>query len=235
MRTTRLTRRLTATTAVGAALAAALVVTPARAGDDGVPFDTQILRNIMGGLGLQRGDEPQIDYHERGPLVLPPGKDLPPPQADASVVANPAWPKDPDIARAKAEAEFERTRNVEAEIDLEQNQHMRPDQMVPGARTNRAALRPAARKTSSTGERRMSPNELGYKGDMFSLKNMFGSTDARDIPHFTGEPERAALTDPPPGYRVPSPAQPYRQGKEKYLPKATDYYSNKGVVDSSTQ
>ena len=108
MRTIRLTRRLTATTAVGAALAAALVVTPARAGDDDVPLDTQILRNIMSGLGLQRGDEPQIDYHERGPLVLPPGKDLPPPQADASVVANPAWPKDPDIARAKAEAEHER-------------------------------------------------------------------------------------------------------------------------------
>ena len=33
MRTIRLTRRLTATTAVGAALAAALVVTPARAGN----------------------------------------------------------------------------------------------------------------------------------------------------------------------------------------------------------
>jgi len=229
MRTTRLTKRLTATTAVGAALAAALVVTPARAGDDGVPFDTQILRSIMGGLGLQRGDEPQIDYHERGPLVLPPGKDLPPPRANASMAANPAWPKDPDIARAKAEAEQDRNRNFGAEMDLEQN-HMTEAQMTPGARKNPALARRISKTTAtSTGDRRMSPEELGYKGGLFS--SMFGNSDTKNDVHFTGEPPRTALTDPPAGYQIPSPAQPYGLNKGPVVPQATDYYSTHGVPD----
>ena len=229
MRTTRLTKRLTATTAVGAALAAALAVTPARAGDDGVPLDIQILRNIMSGLGLQLGDERQIDYHERGPLVLPPAKDLPPPQADASVTANPAWPKDPDIARAKAEAESERTRNFGAEMALEQNS-MTEAQMTPGARTNPALLRRFSKTTvTSTGDRRLSPEELGYKGGLFS--NMFGKADTNNGVRFTGEPPRTALTDPPPGYQIPSPAQPYAINKGPVVPQATDYYSTHGVPD----
>ena len=212
MRTTRLTRRLTATAAVGAALAAALVVTPARAGDDGVPFDTQILRSIMGGLGLQRGDEPQIDYHERGPLVLPPGKDLPPPQADASVVANPAWPKDPDIARAKAEAEFERTRNVEAEIDLEQNHACGQIRWCRARATNRALAPSGAQDHAAPAIGACRRTSSAIKAAC-SAQTCSASSDARATSSFTGEPARTALTDPPPGYQTPSPAQPYRPGQ----------------------
>ncbi len=38
---------------------------------------------------------------------------------------------------------------------------------------------------------------------------------------FTGEPPRASLTDPPPGYQTPSPDQPYGLAPEKkvYVPK----------------
>ena len=32
---------------------------------------------------------------------------------------------------------------------------------------------------------------------------------------FTSEPPRSSLTEPPPGYRTPSPTQPYGVGKEK--------------------
>jgi hypothetical protein len=216
-----------------AALSLALVAVPslARAGDDDVPFDTKIMRSIMGGLGLQRGDEPQINYQERGPLVIPPATVLPPPQrSDAAIVANPAWPKDPDIARAKAEADMERTRNIQAEIDLEQNQHMRPDQLAPGARTNPAlARRTSTKATSSTGDRRLSPSELGFKGSIFD--KMFGAVDDRDVTRFTGEPPRAALTDPPPGYMVPSPAEPYASGTTKSAPKPTDSYATHGEVN----
>ena len=31
----------------------------------------------MSGLGLQNGEEPQINYRERAPLVIPPTKTLP--------------------------------------------------------------------------------------------------------------------------------------------------------------
>ena len=38
---------------------------------------------------------------------------------------------------------------------------------------------------------------------------------------FTGEPQRADLTDPPPGYLTPSPDQPYgiQPDKKGYKPK----------------
>jgi len=236
MRLNALTRTVTASVTL-AALTMAFGAVPARAGDDDVPFDTKIIRSILGELGLKRGDEPTINYQERGPLVLPPGKDLPPPaSSSAAVAANPAWPRDPDIARAKADAERERTRNIEAEIELEQNQHMTEAQMTPGARNNPALARRVSKtKTTSTGERRMAPSELGYLGDLFSFNNMFGNADSRNAVHFTGEPQRNALTDPPAGYQIPSPAQPYGVTKGRVAPQATDYYGTHGVIDSSNQ
>lgn len=229
----RPTARLSVMTALGVALVAA--PTLARAGDDDVPFDTKIMRSIMSGLGLKRGDEPQINYQERGPLVIPPSAELPPPErSNAAIAANPAWPKDPDVARAKADAELERTRNVEAEIDLEQNQHMRPDQLAPGARTNPALARRTSTKTvDSTGDRKMSSAELGLKGTIFD--HMFGAVDDRDVTRFTAEPPRTALTDPPAGYRVPSPDQPYESGKTKRAPTVTDSYSTHGEVNSDSR
>ena len=225
MRTTRLTRRLTATTAVGAALAAALVVTPARAGDDGVPFDTQILRSIMSGLGLQRGDEPQIDYHERAPLVLPPGKDLPPPQADASV-------RQPGLAEGsghrarqgggRTRAHAQRRRRDRSE----QNQRMRPDQMAAGrAHQSRARRAPATRKTMSPARAigACRPSELGYKGGLFS-KHVRSAT-TRDIATLYRRAGRAPASPiRRRAIRRRRPTQPYGMGKDKYAPKASDYY-----------
>ena len=231
MRPTRQTRNLTATAALGAGLAVALVAAPARAADDGVPIDTKIIRSILGGLGLQRGDDPQIDYHERAPLVLPPSEALPPPaSSNAAILANPGWPRDPDLAAAKAAADLERNRNVTAEREAEENR-LTEDQMAPGAKTNPALARRVSKtKVTSTGDRKMSPNELGYMGDMFNT--MFSSGDAKAITHFTAEPPRTALTEPPPGYQIPSPAQPYGTTKDRVAPRATDYYSTHGVIDS---
>jgi hypothetical protein len=207
---------------------------PAFAGDDDVPLDTQLLRGLMHGLGLQRGDEPEINYQERAPLVIPPDRDLPPPQrADAATAGNPAWPKDPDIARAKAEAKLERERNVQAEVDMEQNR-LSPQQMAPGAKPGvhtRSARRTDNPSVSSNGTDRLSPNELG--ASMSSLfGNMFSSGDEKTTAKFTGEPTRSALTDPPVGYRTPSPDQPYGFGKEKAASQATDYYGTKGEINS---
>ncbi len=47
------------------------------------------------------GDEQdQIQYQERAPLVVPPALKLPEPKASAAAT-DPAWPKDPDIERAR--------------------------------------------------------------------------------------------------------------------------------------
>jgi hypothetical protein len=68
--------------------------------DDDVPLDTKLFRNFMKQLGFKDGDV-GVEYHERAPLVVPPSRNLPPPQDEAPVARNPAWPKDPDVARRR--------------------------------------------------------------------------------------------------------------------------------------
>jgi hypothetical protein len=228
MRPTRLTMKSTVSAAFGLALGAALVAVPgpARAADDDVSIDTKIFRGLMEGLGLKRDGE-AINYHERAPLVIPPGRTLPPPEAgDALAVNNPAWPKDPDVVLRRETEKLERNRNVSVEREIEQNP-LRPEQLTPGGNPRTP---PASRKASTnygfSGER-MTPSELGYRGGMWS--SMFGGKD-EEATRFTGEPPRAALTEPPPGYRTPSPDQPYGTGKAA-APQATDYYNTHGEAN----
>src|SRR5256714_1903260 len=63
--------------------------------DDEDTFEQKIIKNILGGMGVDIG-RPGIDYRERSPLVIPPTRDLPPPQAAGTAVRNPAWPREPD-------------------------------------------------------------------------------------------------------------------------------------------
>src|SRR5256885_12264690 len=58
-------------------------------------FEQKIIKNILGGMGVDVG-RAGIDYRERSPLVIPPTRDLPPPQAAGTAARNPAWPREPD-------------------------------------------------------------------------------------------------------------------------------------------
>lgn len=220
MRPTRRTTKLTASAACGLALVMALCAAPARAEDD-VPVDKKIMRGLLEGLGLRR-DSDGINYQERAPLVIPPGRDLPPPEKGGAALAdNPAWPKDPDIARRQEEERLERNRNVSEERELEQNPLSRK-QLTPGRTPSRQARANASYKAPEGDfANPLTPSQLGYKGGIFS--SMFGSKDDEAV-RFTGEPPRATLTEPPPGYQTPSPDQPYGAGKAA-APKAADYYA----------
>lgn len=212
--------------------AAAVLMTPAtaRAGDDDdTPMDTKIIRGILEGIGLRR-DGAGINYQERAPLVIPPTHDLPPPeQSSAAVANNPAWPKDPDVQRAKLEKKLERERaSVGAGEQIMRDESvLRPDQMTPGGspRTPPSGQRESA-SLGVDGER-LSPSQLGYKGGLFS--NMFSKADDAESTRFTGEPGRAALTDPPSGYQTPSPDQPYGKGRAAPV-KPTDDYVTRGEM-----
>jgi hypothetical protein len=219
MRPARLTTKFTAS-ALGLALGAAVLVipAPARAADDDAPADTKFLRSILEGLGLQR-DGGGINYQERPPLVIPSTRTLPPPEkSDAVTANNPAWPNDPDVQRAKAEADQEKSKLfTSAGEQIEHDQRpLRPNEMTPGPKPR------SARKTASSGSSQapkseygdvLSPSQLGTKGAGL-LGNIFGSKEEESA-KFTGEPPRASLTEPPPGYQTPSPDQPYGVGKEK--------------------
>src|SRR5215210_1148606 len=84
----------------------ALPAATASAEDDEDTFEQKIIKNILGGMGVDVG-RPGIEYRERSPLVIPPSHDLPLPQAADVSARNPAWPREPDrkvVVRAKPNA-----------------------------------------------------------------------------------------------------------------------------------
>jgi hypothetical protein len=223
----RLLVNWTAAAVCGLALGSLAVAGPARAGDDdGKSFDQKIFGSILSGLGLRNGEEPQIEYRERAPLVIPPTTTLPPPEGSDDAVNNPAWPKDPDIRRKRETAKRERNRNISDEREREQNP-LSPDQMTPGGRPTYTAGRDDGYRAPVNGvSNPLKPSELGYTGGL--LKKMFGRDD-EEAKRFTGEPARVDLTAPPTGYQTPSPAQPY--GPEAAgPPKAVDSYGTHGEL-----
>jgi hypothetical protein len=190
---------------------------PARAGDDDdVPLDTKILRGILEGIGLQPDGKQTIDYHERPPLVIPGDKTLPPPETTDAVIANnPAWPKDPDVARRKEYQKQARKGVSSEEIDA-WSRPLSPAQMMPGG--DRGATGPRRKISEPNGAegQRLTPSQLGYRGGLFN----FFDSKPEGTAQFTGEPARTSLTEPPPGYQTPSPAQPYGEAKSDTAPKA---------------
>jgi len=224
--------RLTVSSCAGAVLCLTLAVaSPARAADEDVAPDTKFLQGILEGIGLQRDDK-RITYQERSPLVIPPNRTLPPPErSDAVIANNPAWPKDPDVLRAKEEAARERSRALMSadEVIRRDERPLNPSQMTPGPkpRTRSVSTDRQAASTSHQLDARMTPSQLGYSGGLFS--KMFGGKDD-ETAQFTGEPPRMSLTEPPRGYQTPSPDQPYGMTDREKAPKATNYTLERDVV-----
>ncbi len=191
----------------GALLAAMLVLAlsaaaPARAGDadqdENSGFDHDIFKSVLKNIGLyNEGDS--IDYHERSPLVVPPGRDLPPPaKADAAVKNNPAWPVDQDAKRKEAEKKA-RAAHIRRDASAleEESKPLLPDQLSGGPKASPAAT--AGRSQDYVNEARE-----GAPSEVKNLWNSMFSKDEQSAP-FKGEPPRVSLTEPPPGYQTPSP------------------------------
>jgi hypothetical protein len=184
--------------------------------DDALP-DTKFFRGVLHALGLRRDGE-GIDYRERSPLVLPPNGaiNLPPPETDNPAKKDAAWPVDPDVKRAKAlkAARKVPNKNPEDERPLLPNEYNLPAPASASSRpnsTNTGSMEGAAKPSS--------PYELGAKS-IFS--GSFWGSKTQETKTFTGEPPRADLTEPPPGYRTPSPNQPYGVGIEPAKPTAVE-------------
>lgn len=177
-------------------------------------FDTKIFRGILRGFGLRSGDEAGIEYRERSPLVVPPSRNLPTPETGSVAEKTPAWPSDPDVKRTK-EMKAARSRARKSVED-----ESRPELPSELDRQGKAS-RPGQRATGDSKDPTApsSHAELGSKS-VFSWKNLWG--DKEEYGTFGGEPPRSSLTEPPPGYRTPSPAQPYGVGKEKWTGQATN-------------
>jgi hypothetical protein len=179
--------------------------------EDEDTVEQKIIKNIMKGMGADV-DKDRIDFRERSPLVIPPTRELPPPQ-EAGQITNPAWPKDPDKVKPVKQAKpfvngSIATRNMESP---ERVPPISPEALrngaIPSGKSERVtAPDPNANKESG---RNLLPTELGFSG----FGNIFGYK-AEQQP-FTGEPARTNLIQPPAGYQTPSANYPYGVGLPK--------------------
>jgi len=175
-------------------------------------YDQRIIRSFLRGLGLQNGREGTIEYKERPPLVVPPNRNLPPPDTTGSLAQrDPAWPSDPDLAKRKAAKKANAERRYVDPVTW--GDSLTPREMQAGRTTSapkETGVKPGETLDTST---QLRPDELGYNGSLWSEFKNLGSTFSKEKPpegaRFLREPSRASLTDPPTGYRTPSPDQPY--------------------------
>jgi len=223
----QLTRALVMGCAV-ACLIASSGLARAQEDDEDAP-DIKFFRKVLGGLGLKGPNDEQIDYRERSPLVLPPSTEQLPPPANEAQPSAANWPTDPDVQRRKEEREAKK-KQVRRYVDPnDAGRPLRPDELTPGAGTSaarRGAGGTVATNSKDDNGRPLRPDELGYKGGMFGVSGFFGSKEA-ETAKFVKEPERDSLTDPPPGYRTPSAAQPYGVIPDSQKPKTPASYLEK--------
>jgi hypothetical protein len=214
-------RRRTVAALTSAALAATLAVALALGWSAGsafaqnaaedeeeVPLDTKLFRQWMKDLGLQRNGE-GIEYRERAPLVVPPNRNLPPPQSGAAITANPAWPNDPDVKQRKADTVRKKqpARTAAETMDLEGRPLSRAE-LEKGRVAAGTADTAGPSPTPEEAGRALKPSELGSKSLFSDMFSSFGPEKPETAP-FSGEPVRDNLTAPPAGYQTPSPNQPY--------------------------
>jgi hypothetical protein len=220
--------------ALSAAFGIVLVIagsTAVFAGDDedGDLPDVKFFKSLLRGFGLRNGQEAGIEYKERPPLVVPPSRDLPvPAAAEGSLAAgNPAWPADPDEQRRKAarKAKAERRPHSMNPGDGQEGNALKPSELAAG-RTDKPAMK-TSQGAADEHSPEMTPSELGYTGGLWSSILGVGKAvclaDKSETATFVHEPPRNTLTDPPSGYRTPSPVQPYgidgKAANEKAVPK----------------
>jgi hypothetical protein len=159
------------------------------------------LQKFFGYLGLLEMPKDPIDYRERAPLVVPPSVALVPPQETTINQINPDFPVDHDVRRAKARRvdpkEQARQDDIfynNRKLSAEEMTRTRPRDRNAGTATG------ANDQFHDVNKSRMSPTDLGFKG--------WGKESEQQVV-FSGEPERGSLTEPPPGYRTPSPNAPF--------------------------
>jgi hypothetical protein len=201
----RMSLRL-ALTVCAALLAVPAVASAQQAQDDEDTFEQKIIKNILGGMGVDVG-RPGIDYRERSPLVIPPTRDLPPPQASNASAGNPAWPRDQEQRKLTVS----NRPNARATPD-EPGSHsvLSPDELRRGTNPRAGRVTDPAQSSGSLDEanisRPMSPSQLNASS-IFTWDALTGKHQGEA--KFDREPTRGALTQPPVGYQTPSPNYPY--------------------------
>jgi hypothetical protein len=192
--------------AIALGIGLVMTVSTARAGsddEDNRSFSEKFVDTIKSGFSTTNMDSKGIDYRERSPLVVPPQLDLPPPAAAAREVNAPNWPKDPDEKRRKAALAARKKTLTNSTPEL-----------TP-------AEAEAARASLAASGQPQPQQSLTEK-----MNNYLGGTKP-EVGQFKGEPERETLTQPPPGYQIPSPNYAYGVGQKGSVNRDADTKDSK--------
>ncbi len=192
-------------------MASLVAVGPARADDDGGgSFLSSVVGTVVG-FGKPTDTNPNIDYRERPPLVLPPKVELQQPVRPAAE-RNPAWPKDPDVMAARKAQALARApaTTVDATQKLSKEELMRG--RIPGGQQEPSI----ACDTSSS---------RGCNGDATQMWQSLRTAKGEDTTLALQpgvEPEREYLTQPPKGYLAPKKVVKYTfDGPSKNIKEET--------------
>lgn len=169
--------------------------------------DKRMMDQLLASFGLI-SLAPPIEYRERSPLVVPSGRDLPPP--GSQLAKGSAWPVDPEIKAKRERAAARKAGKIAVEVD--------PAKPIAGT--------PEMYRTGDTGKWDESGKKNTKEPDFFEMlrSGKLMQTKKDEVGTFKGEPPRTSLVEPPPGYLTPSPAAPYGttdrpQQPEKKEPK----------------
>lgn len=216
---------LAAVALLGAASAALPSVALAADDDEEDALETKFIKKLF---GINERDA--INYRERPPLVVPPNLGrLPQPEANAAV-NTPSWPKDPEVIERKKRAEA--AKNQRRRTSEDDDRALSPAELDAYGRkpAGSTVLNPTGpQDAEAEGRRAYRPGELGYKGGL--LGSLFKDNSKPEVATFTGEPARGDLTQPPAGYRTPSPSHPYGLGTRRQQGKPLDYFYSRGTGD----
>ena len=181
--------------------------------EDELP-DTKFFKSLLRGFGLRNGQENAgINYYQgsarrwscRRPAICRRRR-----PTTAARRANAAWPQDQDEKRRRAAAAKRKKEQRTFTWD-DLSRQLTPDEMRGGTASPKdAALRKRSADNVEDAQRQYKPSELGYVGGLFGdFKGFFTGNNKDETATFEAEPQRSALTDPPSGYRSPSPLEPY--------------------------
>jgi hypothetical protein len=120
----------------------------------------EVVKSLLGSIGIIPKEKDPIVYNERAPLVLPPKMDLPAPTPRNAAEANANWPKDPDvIARRKAAAEAKTPYTSSELYKLNRGDRLDIDEVRAGRNPNNRVTTPGLVGGQAENSR-MTPDEL---------------------------------------------------------------------------
>lgn len=155
---------------------------------------------VLEGLGLIETEKPDIDIKERGPLVIPASRDLPPPKAVGVTASRSDWPVDADQQRSK-NAKVESLFNEQARS----GRRLTASEMG-GDKVNTPAGGKMTYPESDRARTLLSPSQLSGGHKLMAKQDSWAEK---------GEPDRRVLSDPPSGYRTPATSSPYVAAPKK--------------------